>query len=331
MGGKLSGEFNLAGNLQKSTPESIRGNGKGTIDLPQGKIVSNNFQIDRGKWQGNLQSTSLLLGGLAPQIPLKYKNARVDGNVDVAGDLKQLKPENIHVRGNGKLSLDGGTILAKQLEINSGKWQGNFTVDRLKLGSASDLTPKEFATARLNGNFAATGDLTKFNPSQLTASGDGELNLADGKIRATNLKLDRGNWSSNLAIANVKLGKVNARLSPQIQAGKLTGNFKVAGNLARLTPTAVQTSGNGRVKLLNGGEVTANNFQLESGKWQSDVAIRGLKLGDVNRDLAAPIQAGLLFGNFRAAGNLQSLEPQKLQVSGNGNIQNILGGKILSS
>ncbi len=329
VGGKLSGAFNLAGNLQKFTPESIRGTGKGTIDLPQGKIVSNNFQIDRGKWQGKLQSTSLLLGGLTPQIPLKYRNARVDGNVDVAGDLKQLKPENIHIRGNGKLSLDGGTILAKQLEINSGKWQGNFTVDRLKLGSASDLTPKEFATARLNGNFAATGDLIKFNPSQLTVSGDGELNLVDGKIRATNLKLDRGNWSSNLAIANVKLGQVNDRLSPQLQAGKLTGNFKVAGNLARLTPAAVQTSGNGRVKLLNGGEVTVNNFQLESGKWQSDLAIRELRLGDVNRDLAAPIQAGLLFGNFRAGGNLQSLELEKLQVSGNGNIQNLLGGKIL--
>ncbi len=336
VGGKLSGAFKLAGKLQKFTPESISGSGSGTLDLPQGKIVSNNFQIDRGKWQGNLQSRSLILGGLAPQIPLKYKNARIEGNVDVAGDLKQLKPEYINVRGNGKLSLDGGTIFAKQLEISSGKWQGNFAVDRLKLGSASDLTPKEFGDDRLSGNFAVAGEIAKFSPSRLTVAGNGELNLTDGKIRATDVKLDRGNWSSNLAIANFRLGKVNNKLSPQLQASKLTGNFKVAGNLVgvasavrnRLTATAIQTSGNGRVKLLNGGEITANNFQLESGKWQSDLAIRGLKLGDVNRELAAPIQVGLLSGNFRAAGNLQSPEPQKLQISGNGSIQNILGGKI---
>ncbi|NJR32440.1 MAG: hypothetical protein HC778_05925, partial [Chamaesiphon sp. CSU_1_12] len=249
----------------------------------------------------------------------------------VAGDLQQLRVEQINIRGNAKLSLDGSTILAKQLELSDGKWRGNFTVDRLKLGSITAPIPAQFTAARLSGNFAATGDLTKFEPSRQTLAGNGELDLDGEKIRATDLKLERGNFSSDLAISNFKLGRVNNSISSQLQAGKLTGKFKVAGNIDRLTPLAIQTSGNGRIKLPTGGEIIANNFQLVSGNWQSNLAVRGLRLGDVNRDLAAPIRAGLLVGNFRAAGNLRSPVPERLQVSGNGNLQNILGGKVIIS
>jgi translocation and assembly module TamB len=256
--GQLNGKFNLAGNLTKFTPESIRGTGVGTLNLPQGKIVSNNFQIDRGKWQSNLQLSSLILGGLVPQITQKFRSARLDGNVNVAGDLKHLKLQDIALAGDGKLSLAGGTILAKQLELKSGKWGGQLVIDRLKLGSVSEQIPPGFATAKLSGNF----------------------------------------------------------------------NFNVNGDLERLKPEAIQTQGSGKVKLLNGGEIVADNFQLESGQWQSDLTIRGLKLGVANQNLPKSIQSGLLSGIFQANGNLQKIEPAQIGVSGDGNINNLLGGKI---
>jgi translocation and assembly module TamB len=326
--GKLSGKFNLAGNLDRFTPESIRGMGIGEINLPQGKIVSNNFQIDRGKWQGNLQSSSLVLGGLAPEIPLKFKDAKVDANVRVAGDLQQLKPEAITVAGSGKLSLAGGSILARQLDIRAGKWRGNFGLDRLKLGSVSDEIPAELEAAKLTGNFIAAGDLKRLDPAQTQITGNGELNLVDGKIRATGFKLDAGSWSSNLAISNLKLGDFNRQLSPQFQTGKLAGNFNVAGNVDRLTPTAIDANGNGKLKLANGGEIRAENFQAAAGAWQSDLAVRGLGLGAINQALPQAIQAGVLFGNFRAAGNLQSPDLDRIQASGNGRVQSLLGGNL---
>jgi translocation and assembly module TamB len=58
IGGRLSGEAQLTGSLKSSTPESLRGFGKGEIKLPQGKIIGTNLQLDRGKWQGNLQSSA---------------------------------------------------------------------------------------------------------------------------------------------------------------------------------------------------------------------------------------------------------------------------------
>ena len=328
VGGQLSGEAQLAGSLKSTTPESLRGFGKGEINLPQGKVVGTNLQLDRGKWQGNLQSSALVLGGLAPEIPQQFKNAKLDGNVRVAGDLQQLKPERMNVSGNGNLSLAGGQIRARQLEIKSGKWRSNLGIDRLKIGDFNAQIPTTLQPARLTGNFAASGDITTSKLDRLQIAGDGELNLADGKIRATGLQLANGNWSSNLAIANFKLGNCNDRLPIAFQTSKITGNFNIAGNIDRLTPTAITANGNGKLKLASGGEVTANNLQLNAGAWQSDFAVRSLQLGAVNRAFPKAIKAGLLTGNFTAAGNLNSPELERIQASGNGRVNKLLGGNL---
>jgi translocation and assembly module TamB len=328
VGGQLSGEAQLAGNLKPATPDSIQGFGKGEIDLPQGKIVGTNLQLDRGKWQGNLQSSALTLGGLVPAVPRQFKNAKVDGNVQVAGDLRQLKPDRIRLIGNGNLSLAGGQIRARQLEIKSGKWRGNFGIDRLKLGDFNAQIPTGLQPARLTGNFAAAGELTKFKLDRLQVTGDGELQLANGKIRSTGLQLANGNWSSNLTISNFKLGNFNDRLSLPFPASKITGKFNVAGNINRLTPAAITANGNGKLKLVTGGEIVANQLQLNAGEWQSNFAVRGLQLGAVNRDLPRAIQAGLLTANFTASGNLNTPELERIQASGNGRVNNLLGGNI---
>jgi translocation and assembly module TamB len=326
--GQLTGAFNLAGNLQKLKPESIRGVGKGILNLPQGKIIGNNLQIDRGKWQGNLQSSSLIIGGLVPEIPLKLRSAKLDGNINIAGDLQRFKPEDLNITGNGKLSLANGTIAARQLELKAGKWRGNFGVDRLKLGSVSDDLPEDFEAAQLTGNFAAAGELAKFNLDRLQVFGAGDLSLSGAKVRATGFKLDQGNWSSDLAITGVQLGNFNRQLPPQIQASKLSGKFNLAGNVNKLTPAAIQASGTAKLKLVNGGEIEADSLSLANGIWQSDLAIRGLQLGTVNQQLPKAIQAGLLFGKFRTAGDLKYPELEQIQANGDGQIRNILGGNI---
>ena len=326
--GRLTGAFNLAGNLQRLKPESIRGVGTGVLNLPQGKIIGNNLQIDRGKWQGNLQLSSLILGGLASEIPLKFRNAKLDGNINIAGDLQQLKPDYLTIRGNGKLSLANGTITARQLELKAGKWRGNFGVDRLKLGSVSDEIPGDFEAAQLTGNFSVAGELSKFSLDRLQVLGGGDLSLAGGKVSATGFKLDEGNWSSNVAITGLQLGDFNRQLSPQIQASKLSGNFNLAGNINKLTSTAIQASGDAKLKLVNGGEIEADHLSIVNGIWQSDLAIRGLQLGLVNQQLPKAIQTGLLFGKFRTAGDLKYPELEQIQANGNGQIRNILGGNI---
>jgi translocation and assembly module TamB len=326
--GQLSGAFNLAGNLQQLKPESIRGAGQASLQLPQGKIFGDKLRLDRGKWQGNIQSTGLVLGGLVPEIPANFKQAKLAGNVQVAGDFQRLKPQDISIAGNAQLSLAGGTIAARQLAIKAGKWQGNFGFDRLKLGSVSTEIPAAFETAQLTGNFGAAGDLTNFSLDRLQIAGNGELSLDQAKVRATSFKLEEGNWSSKVVVAGAKLGTFNQQLSPQLQAAKISGKFNMAGNINQLTPTAIQANGNGQLNLANGGEIKSNNFALIDGGWQTNLAVSGLQLGTVNRQLPVAIKTGLLFGQFQANGNLKYPELEQIQANGSGQIRNILGGNI---
>ncbi len=328
VGGKLTGKFNLAGNLQTFSPDSIRGIGSGSIDLSQGKVTSNKFQLDRGRWQGNVKLSSLVVGGLAPEIPLQFRQAKFDGDLNIAGTLAHLEPNRISAVGTGKLSLPDGTISARQLELHAGKWRGNLEIDKLKLSSVSENIPVGFTSAKLSGNFNAAGDLANSNPNHLQLSGDGDLILANSKVHATNLQLDRGNWRSNLAISNLNLGSINEELPAQFRSAKLNGNFNVVGNLDRLTPVAIQASGKGELKLAAGEKIFGSNIHLADGEWQSDLSIRGLRLGSIDRQLPQAVQAGLIFGNFQAAGNLQNPSLDNIQVKGNGKIDRLLGGKI---
>lgn len=333
--GKLNGKFNLAGNLKKFTPESIRGRGVGTLNVSsQGKIVSNNFQIDRGKWQSNLQLLSLRLGGLAPQVPLNFRNARLDGNVNVAGDLKHLKPQDITMAGDGKLSLAGGTILAKQLEMRSGKWRGQFALDRLKLGSVSEKTPEGLASAQVSGNFNINGNINRLKPETIQASGSGKVNLSGGgEIVTDNFQLGSGQWQSDLAVRGLNLEAVNRDLPKSMQTGLLFGNFQATGNLQRLEPEQIQVSGDGNISNLLGGKIQLNNITLNNGKWQSNIIADRLNISKLAKfapknSIDPNLLAGQLSANWQIDGDIQNISPANIRVLGDTKLTNFQVGSV---
>jgi translocation and assembly module TamB len=332
--GKFSGKFNLAGNLKNFTPESIQGTGVGTLNLSQGRIVSNNVRIDRGKWQSDLKLSSLVLGNLVPQIPTKFRTARLDGNVNVAGDLKHLKPQDITIAGDGKLSLAGGTILAKQLEMRSGKWSGDFTLDRLKLGGISEEIPTGFTSARISGNFNVNGNLDRLNPETIQANGSGKVKLSGGgEIVSDNFQLDAGRWQSDVAIRRLKLGSVNPDLPKAVQTGLLVGNFQANGNLQQLESTQIQVSGDAQISNLLGGKIQLNDVTLNNGKWQSNVIADRLNISELAKfapknTIDPNLLAGQLSMNWQIDGNIQTSNPAKLKVLGDAKLTNFQVGSI---
>jgi translocation and assembly module TamB len=322
--GIVSGSFNVSGNsLSKISPNTISAQGRGSVKLKAGEIQSENLTIVNGDWQGIFTTKNLKLSEFNSQV-----GGRLSAQATLAGNLKSLTPESIRGVGSGKIDLPQGKIIGSNLQIDRGKWQGNLQSSSLVLGGLAPEIPLKFRAAKLDGNVRVAGDIQRLKPEYISAIGNGELNLADGKIRATDVKLDGGNWSSNLAIANFQLGSINNQLSPQLKTSKISGDFTVAGNVNKLTPAAIQASGNGKLRLANGGEIGATSLRIGAGEWQSDLVVRGLKLGTLNQELPAPIQAGLLFGNFQVAGNFNYPEIDRIKASGNGQIKSILGGNI---
>jgi translocation and assembly module TamB len=318
--GKLSGKFNLAGDLQKFTPASIRGTGAGTLNLAGGRIDGTNLAIDRGKWRGDIKASSLVVGSLAPNIPKQFRTAKVDGNFRVGGDLAQLDVNRLTVTGDGKLSWLGGVVVGKSIDIKAGKWRGDFAVDRLKLGNISDAIPRSFGAAQLSANFSASGELAKLNPDRIQLLGSGELRLNDGKIRFDRAQLDRGNLQAQLDIDRLKLSSLNDRLPSQLKSSILAGKFNVAGNINRLSPTDIRVNGMGQLGNTFGGNIQLANVDLNGGIWEAKVRADRLNINSLAKfappnGIASQV-TGTLSGDLQLTGNVRDDNPAKIQVSG---------------
>jgi translocation and assembly module TamB len=330
--GKLSGKFNLAGDVQKFTPASMRGIGAGTLNLASGRIDGNNLAIDRGKWRGDLQVSSVVVGGLTPNIPKQFQTAKIDGNLRVGGDLARLDVNHLSVTGDGKLSWLGGVVVGKSIDIKAGKWRGDFAVDRLKLGNISDAIPSNFGSAQLSANFSAAGELAKLNPDRIQLLGSGELRLADGKIRFDRAELNQGNLQVKLDIDRLKLGNLNNKLPPQLQSSILAGKFNVAGNVNRLTPTDIRVNGTGLISNIFGGNVRLANVDLNSGIWEAKVTADRLGINSLAK-FAPPNSissqaSGTLSGDIQLAGDVRDNNPGKIQVSGQPILTNLQVGGL---
>ncbi len=331
--GKLSGRFNLAGDLQKFTPTSIRGIGAGTLNLASGKIDGNNLAIDRGKWRGDLRVSSLVVGALAPNIPKQFRKGIVDGNLRVGGDLANLDVNHLTVTGDGKFSWLGGVVVGKSIDIKAGKWRGDFAVDRLKLGNVSDAIPSNFGSAQLSANFSAAGELTKLNPDRIQLVGSGELKLADAKIRFDRAELDRGNWQAKLDIDRLKLGNLNNKLPSQVQSSILAGKFNVAGNVNRLTPTDIRVNGTGNIANTFGGNIRLTTVDLNGGIWEAKVIADRLNINSLAKfappNSIANQATGSLSGDIQLAGDVRDNNPAKIQISGQPILTNFQAGGLI--
>jgi translocation and assembly module TamB len=325
--GQLTGNFNLAGTIDNFNLDRLRGNGNGIINLPQGKVIARNFQLDRGQWQGNVNLNSLLLGGLSTQIPAPFTQAQLDGNFNISGNLKQLEPKYLNIQGDGKLKLAKGTVTAQQLQVRSGAWTGQFNLDRFNVGGFAPNLPQGFQSAQLSGDFQASGELDKYTPAEIQLVGNGRLNVSHGTITANGLELDRGNWRGRIGFQNFDLGMVNRQISSQLKTAKLTGNFNLEGNIQQLNTTTMQGNGAGEI-IFPGGFIQAKNLEIEQGKIRTNLGIKGVKLGLLNQQLPPAIQAGKLNGNYHIAATLQELYPEQIDITGTGNITNILGGNV---
>jgi translocation and assembly module TamB len=327
VGGNLDGKFQLAGNINQFTPQSISGAGSGTIGLPQGKITANNFQLDRGKYRGNLLFSALIIGKLLPQIDPKLATAKIDGNFHVAGDIDQPELGQIAAVGSGRVQLNRGTIAAQNLQLQQGKWSGNFALNRVSLDLPNSQIPVGLKIGKLTGQFQAAGEIDRPTSDRLQLAGQGKIDLGNSSISTDRVELNNGNWRSNLQLRNLNLATLGVKLPTQLNNGKLTGDFNLAGNLNRPNPANLTAVGNGKL-ILNGGSISGKNLQLSQGNWQGNIGIAGLKLGDLNPQLPKSIQIGKIFGEFTAAGNLNNLNPDAIKISGNGQLNDLLGGNI---
>ncbi|HEY9692525.1 MAG TPA: translocation/assembly module TamB domain-containing protein [Oculatellaceae cyanobacterium] len=318
--GQLTGNFNLAGSLDSFKPSTINGNGTGRLQLPTGIITASSLQLSNGRWQGNFNANNVQLGKLSPQVPPALEQGKLAGNFNLSGSLDSFKPSTITGSGNGRLQLPTGNIIASSLQLNNGAWQGNFAVNNLQLGKLAKQVPATLKSGVIAGNFNLAGSLASFQPSTITGSGAGRLQLSTGNIVASGLQLRNGRWQGNFTANNVQLGRLSPQVPVALKQGAIAGNFNLSGSLADLKPSSIVGTGTGSLKLPD-GSINASALQLRGGRWQGNFAVNNLQLGKLSPQVPANLKTGELTGNFNLSGSLADLKPSSIVGTGTGSLQ----------
>jgi translocation and assembly module TamB len=317
--GKVTGSFELAGNLAKVSPDTVIGNGSGTFTLPTGEIQAANVRLNYGNWEGNFRTTNLAIGQLSPAIPSNLKPGKLTGNFTLAGNLANLNPASINGGGSGTLQLPQGLIAANSFRLNNGNFQANLTTNNLAIGQLSPAVPPNLKPGKLTGNFTIAGNLANLNPASINGRGSGTLQLPQGLIAANSFRLNNGRWQGNFETDNLVLGQVAPQVPDNIKDGKLTAKFFLAGDLARLNPNQINGNGSGKL-VLPQGTINASNVQIDRGRWQGNFQTDNLGIASLVPQVTDRLPNGRLTANFNLSGNLATPNLASLEGSGTGRL-----------
>ncbi|MEA5619149.1 translocation/assembly module TamB domain-containing protein [Cronbergia sp. UHCC 0137] len=325
--------------IQGQTTDGGQVRGGGTVKLglvPQldfnltaknilGDAIAQTYNITPPFSIGTVSATALVSGGgnkietlvkwQAPQA--KYA---ATGETIVNPDLSLSFRNVVANVGGGIVSGDGSYVKQRWQAVASAKG-----VNLTPFANEQKLENISLVGAKFNGRLQLTGSSEPFKIETIRTEEAG-IQIAGGRISISDITLEDQNFTAQLVATNVRLGQILKQSLP-ILNNPLAGKFQIAGNLQDLNLNGLSGSGEARLDVGNGG-VKLSNIQLADGRYQAQLGVNNLplqRLADVPPELR-----GLLAGQFKVAGTVESFAPQTIQARGQGFL-NLPSGKITAS
>ncbi len=312
----LNGTLNLSGTTGSFQPETISLQGSGRVNVAGGVVTAANIQIADGQWQALGRAEGVQIGRIVPLPPQSQGTLR-DGRFNLSGSLTAFSVDTIRGNAQGRVNIGGGTVRATNIQLAEGQWQVLGNADGIQLGRIVPQIPPQLGGTLRDGRFDLSGSLTAFNVETIRGSAQGQLNVAGGTVRATNIQLAGGQWQALGSADGIQLGQIVPQ-SQQLQGTLRNGKFNLSGRMAATAPENIQGNVSGQLRVAS-GTVTATNVQLASGDWQGSFVANGVELGTLAK-LAPSSQSaqieGRLSGNIVASGPLSGFNLAEIQASG---------------
>ncbi|GGA32735.1 translocation/assembly module TamB domain-containing protein [Okeania sp. KiyG1] len=330
--GKVNGEATFSANLNDLSLPGMTSGFQGNVNLANGK-VNVNGRVNNGNFQALVDTEDLplnplldlglsavnsgvitdqeQLNNIRANIPrLKTLNGRLNGKVNLSGNLANPTPENIAGNLAGNLKIEEGTINATG-SLSSGDFQTTVKTNQISLTAVEKLlTEAQIVSLKNNvlptdtkgniqGEATVSGNINNLTPTGITVDGDGKVIIAGGFVDATG-RLNNGNFqasvnSSKLAVnplldlgeAVLISGLIPVEpnqvqiLQAQIPAIKSLNsqvdvNANLSGNLNNLSPEAITANSNSQVFV--DGNVVYIDGKLERGNFFANVETENIAL-----------------------------------------------------
>ncbi len=217
--GDITGELQVAGSVESFQPETIQGEGKGRLKLPNGTVTVSDIRVNDGNYQASLATSGLELRSFGQQL-----QGQLTGKLQLAGTLATPKLADIAAVGQlrfnrGLPGIDPPIWLyigwnGKKLTIDSYN-NGNLQVKGYLLANAEKVGIPEIMDMNLNL------DINNYNLQKLP------IKLPKNVDIAGNLDFS-GQLRGKPTAPNItgKLGFTDLRLQKLAFEPSLTGSVK---------------------------------------------------------------------------------------------------------
>lgn len=205
------------------------------VQLAGGKVAISKVQMKEKSFSVQLIAEGVQLGRLLPNSPPALQ-AALAGKFQISGNTDSLNLKTLQGNGSARLTLWRGTVSASHIKLADGIYQAQLQARDIQVAQLASLPQQLQGT--LSGEFQVAGSVTSLQPKSLQASGQARLNIAGGRITATNIQLANGRYQAVVDATDVELN----RWQPQLQ-GKLGGKIQVAGNAGTFNLAELQASG----------------------------------------------------------------------------------------
>ncbi|KAB8315111.1 translocation/assembly module TamB [Tolypothrix campylonemoides VB511288] len=232
--GPLAGKFQVSGNTDAFNLKTLRATGEGRLLVGGGAITASHIQLAEGLYKAQLQAKNVDVQQLA-QLP-KQSQGRLSGQFNVAGSVESFKPQTVVATGQARVNFGSGTVTASNIQLANGRYQAQLQASQVPLHKISQVPPQFNGT--LTGQFNVAGLADSLKPQAIQATGQAQVNVANGTVTASNIQLADGRYQAVVDASGVEL----KRLSPQLR-GQFGGKLQLAGTVGTFNISNVRASG----------------------------------------------------------------------------------------
>jgi len=252
--------------------------------------------------RGNTQKPQ---GSLIWQAPAVSTSSSKDIGVSGAGELLLLN-QDILLR-NTQVKVGKGTITATgKGNLKTSKWEAAILANAVPIDPFLPLSG-QLTTGKIN----LSGSLKSFSPKSIKATGDMQLGVEGGKVKATG-QVNRGMVELEARASKIQLNKLVPKLGLPI--GLDSGKINLSGSLESLLSSSLTLNLNSLINTIDGnfngllgvggGRVNATGH-LNSGNLDVNALAGQMKLNPLVPDLTIPV--ALQSGQLNLSGSLASL------------------------
>jgi len=174
--GPVAGTFQVAGNTNALSLNTLRGTGKASLVIGGGTVTASKIQLANGRYQAQVQANDLSVQQLAAQVPPQAQG-RLNGQFNVAGSVESVQPQTIQATGQARLNVAGGTVSASKIQLANGRYQAVVNASGVELNRFSQQLQGQFG-----GKLQVAGNVEQQNPAYLLQNlrANGQVDFSQG-------------------------------------------------------------------------------------------------------------------------------------------------------